>query len=133
MSVRDRDPREWWEHWNAMSDEALVDERFRLYDLAEDLEPVGSSSGAYEFAAVALSVIRRIENMRAIRQQLRSLASVVMPDVDPDAFATAMVELSRAHHELYGSDARGIGIVRGAIEVAERRANVPPTQEGQDG
>jgi hypothetical protein len=121
MSVCDRDGHEWIAHWQAMTDDELLDERFRLYDLAEDLEP---GSAVYEFARGALNAIGRLERHRTFRRTFQAIARVGLPDLDAELFADALIEINR-FRLLLGEEldaATTAEVFRGAIEVAERRA-----------
>ncbi len=114
MAVQDRDYGEWLEHYNAMSEDELCDERYRLYDLAEDLD---DGDGMREFARWAVKTIRAVEQYRQICRRLA-------PDVEPQALGGYFLTLYRAKRQL-GSDTSLEEILESAIDLARHQPDQP--------
>jgi hypothetical protein len=111
--------------WLRSLDEAeLVDVRFELYDVAEI---AGRGSELYVFAEMALKAIGTLERQRAARRELREVCAFAMPDLDADDFADAVTAIFRAQKQLGAVDV--VEAFRGAIEVAERRAQDNTTRK----
>ena len=55
--IADRSGPDWVAHWRAMSDDELLDERFRLFDFAEIVD---RGSPEHEFVRAALQAIAAI-------------------------------------------------------------------------
>ena len=114
MIVEDRSPAEWLEYWRSLTDDELLDERFRCYDAAELAE---RDSELHAFVKWAVAQIVSLECQRAACQTV----ALVLPEVDAATFVEAAIAINRGRRQLeLERDVNAVLV--GAYEVAERRA-----------